>query len=301
MRRNTGLDVVLGLALLLATAVLGSAPALAQRVGTASAVNPASTGKPPGGEVRTLTLGAEVMHNERVQTNASGSVQLLFVDKTSMTIGPNSDVTIDRYVFNPATNAGQMAVTVSKGVMRFVGGQISHSGEATVTTPSASIGIRGGISIIDANGTIILVFGKVNITGKNGIQLDLLRPGSYVNLGPVGSLTPQFVTQQVLGYYNAMFQAKPGQTGGTGGVSQSSVNDQIAIYNVTGSVITSFWAVQSPTTTSLPSQCNDPSSQLFSLVCTLFSTTQQSVQQGAQSGAAMGSIPMPRIPLPHGD
>src|ERR1700680_4971410 len=132
---------------------LGAGPALAQRVGTAAAVNPDSTGKPPGGSVRTLRIGSDVVHNERIHTDGSGSVQLLFVDKTAMSIGPNSDVTIDEYVFDPNTNTGRMAVTVGKGVMRFVGGQVSHNGEATVTTPSASIGVRGGTAIFDAKGT----------------------------------------------------------------------------------------------------------------------------------------------------
>jgi hypothetical protein len=90
-----------GAALLLVSVALGTMPAAAQQVGTAAAVNPASTAKAPGSGVRTLTIGASVVHNERIQTTGNGSVQLLFLDKTSMSIGPNSDVTIDEYVFDP--------------------------------------------------------------------------------------------------------------------------------------------------------------------------------------------------------
>ncbi|MGP0095372.1 MAG: FecR domain-containing protein [Xanthobacteraceae bacterium] len=286
-------------ALVLTIATLGGAPALAQNVGTASAVNPASTGKPPGGAVRTLTLGSEVVHNERIQTDAAGSVQLLFVDKTSMSIGPNSDVTIDEYVFDPNANTGKMAVTVSKGVMRFVGGQVSHTGDATVTTPSASIGIRGGTVIFDAKGTIVSLFGKLTITGKNGDPFMLYRPNMFVNLGPGGSLTPQFVTQEMIAFYNARFQAKPGQTGGTGHqVTATRVNNELALYDVTGSILPTFWAVQSPTTTTVPTECNDPSSPIYMTVCTTFQTTLQSVRLGAQTAAAAGSVPPPPPPPP---
>ncbi len=304
MRVETGLEMARSVALgvrtaVLAMAMLGIAPALAQKVGTASAVNPASTGKPPGGGVRTLTLGAEVVHKERVQTDASGSVQLLFVDKTSMSIGPNSDVTIDEYVFDPNTNTGKMAVTVGKGVMRFVGGQVSHSGEATVTTPSASIGIRGGTAIFDAKGTVINLFGKLTITGKNGGPFELYRPNMFVNLGPGGSLTPQFVTQQMIAFYNALFQAKPGQTGGTGGrVTSTAVNGLLALYDVTGTITPTFWAVQSPTATSTPTECNDPSSPIFMSVCTTFQSTLQSIRLTAQTTAAAGSVPPPPPPPP---
>src|SRR6195952_1462308 len=123
MRQTRGLRT--GAALLLVSA-LGIAPAAAQQVGTAAAVNPASIAKAPGSGLRTLTIGASVVHNERIQTTGSGSVQLLFLDKTSMSIGPNSDVTIDEYVFDPNANTGKMAVTVGKGLMRFVGGQVGH-------------------------------------------------------------------------------------------------------------------------------------------------------------------------------
>jgi hypothetical protein len=303
MRVETGLDTVRNVALTLAVATLamatlGAAPALAQRVGTAAAVNPASTGKPPGGEVRTLTLGATVVHKERIQTDAAGSVQLLFVDKTSMTIGPNSDVTIDQYVFDPNTNTGKMAVTVGKGVMRFVGGQISHSGEATVNTPSASIGIRGGMAIVGTN-FFLNLFGTPTITSGNGGPLNLYRPGTFVNLGPGGPSPPQFATQQQIAFYNALFQAKPGQTGGTGGgVTSTAVNGQLGLHDVTGSITPTFWAVQSPTATTSPTECNNPSSPIYMAICTTFQSTFQSIRLTAQTTAAAGSPPPPPPPPP---
>jgi hypothetical protein len=299
MRVGAEIDLAGSVAQILTITVLGVAPALAQKVGSASAVNPASTGKPPGGAVRTLTLGAEVVHKERIQTDAAGSVQLLFVDKTSMSIGPNSDVTIDQYVFDPNTNTGKMAVTVGKGVMRFVGGQVSHTGEATVTTPSASIGIRGGTAIFDANGTIINLFGKLTVNGGNSGPLELYRPNMFVNSGPGGSLTPQFVTPKLIAFYNALFQAKPWQSGGTGGgVTSTAVNNQLAIHDVTGSITPSFWAVQSPTATTTPTECNNPASPVYMAICTTFQTTLQSIRLGAQSAAAVGSVPPPPPPPP---
>ncbi len=50
-------------------------PAAAETVGRAAAVNPTSTGQPPGGTQRTLKLGSDVVHRERVVTTSSGSLQ----------------------------------------------------------------------------------------------------------------------------------------------------------------------------------------------------------------------------------
>src|SRR6202051_1559403 len=52
--------------LILTLLTLCAGPALGQKVGTAAAVNPDSTGMPPGGSVRTLKIGADVVHNERI-------------------------------------------------------------------------------------------------------------------------------------------------------------------------------------------------------------------------------------------
>ena len=145
---QTNLPLITGLAALLAGTALPAEPAKAQVVGTAAAVNPLSQSTPPGRGTRVLHIGAEVLHQERIQTAASGTVQLLFIDKTTLSIGPNSILVIDNYVYDPASGTGQMATSLAKGMLRFVGGQLSHQGAATVRTPAAVVGIRGGIATI---------------------------------------------------------------------------------------------------------------------------------------------------------
>ncbi|MGP0095373.1 MAG: FecR domain-containing protein [Xanthobacteraceae bacterium] len=294
MRFHRELNGAKGVGLILTMVTLGTIPALAQTVGTAAAVNPASTGKPPGGSVRTLTIGSDVVHNERIHTDAAGSVQLLFVDKTAMSIGPNSDVTIDEYVFDPNTNTGRMAVTVGKGVMRFVGGQVSHDGEATVTTPSASIGIRGGTAIFDARGTVINLYGRQTITARDGTPVSLYRPGAFVNVGRGGAASsPGFASAQMLAAYNSAFEAKPGQTGGRRDRLTRRQVDALLAHNVTGSITPRTLAYGGPTT------CHDPSAPRYMQVCTTFETTAQAIQQSVQSAAALtaaGQLAMPRMP-----
>jgi hypothetical protein len=72
-----------------------------QRVGVNSAVNPDVTGAWPGAPPRRLVLGQDVVFNERVTTAAEGQTQVLFVDQSTMTIGPHSDMVIDEFVFDP--------------------------------------------------------------------------------------------------------------------------------------------------------------------------------------------------------
>lgn len=126
--------------------------AWSQKVGTTGAVNPASTGTPPGGGSRTLEIGGDVVYRERIRTTASGSLQVLFVDTTTLTVGPNSDLTIDQFVFDPGAGSGTFIASLAKGSLRFVGGKISHTAGATIKTPVATMGIRGGVTFIAVDG-----------------------------------------------------------------------------------------------------------------------------------------------------
>ncbi len=130
---------------------------LAQQVGTATAVNPTSESTPPGGSPTPLTIGAHILHKERIHTSSSGSAQLLFLDKSTLSIAPNTSITIDEFVYDPNSGSGHMVTKLTEGALRYVGGKLSHEGEATISTPAAAIGIRGGTATIiyDRNGTTV--------------------------------------------------------------------------------------------------------------------------------------------------
>jgi hypothetical protein len=176
---------VAGTKILLAAAVFLWAPsALGQTIGTAGAVNPAATGTPPGGGSRTINIGADVVFKERINTTASGAVQVLFVDRTALTVGPNSDITIDEFVFDPGAGTGSFVATLAKGSLRFVGGKISRNSGVTINTPSATIGIRGSVvGIVDFGGglTVSNHDGNVQVNLPSG-QAFTLPPGMQLSV-----------------------------------------------------------------------------------------------------------------------
>src|SRR5215468_3025639 len=124
----------------LAAALMAAGPALAQQVGTATAVNPVSEGTAPGGATDKLAVGARVMHNERIHTSPSGSAQLLFVDKSSLSIASNTSLVIDDFIYDPASNRGHMLTRLTAGTLQYIGGQLSHQGAVTINTPAVAVG-----------------------------------------------------------------------------------------------------------------------------------------------------------------
>ena len=72
-------------------------------VGVTAASVTDAIGKPPVSPARDLETGLEVFFNEQISTDDLGRVQLLFRDGTSLTIGASSEITIDKYLYDPTT------------------------------------------------------------------------------------------------------------------------------------------------------------------------------------------------------
>lgn len=138
-----------GVVLILALALPAEALAQTGRIGAVAAVNRDMRGTPPGLEGRLLLLGDDVVTDERIETSDIGSGHLLFVDQTSLAVAPNSDIVLDKYVFDPDRQAGDVALSLTRGALRFIGGRITEQNAAVIRTPTATIGIRGSGAIIE--------------------------------------------------------------------------------------------------------------------------------------------------------
>lgn len=192
--------------------------------GVTAAVNPDASTIDRAGKTRLISLGDPVIRNHRIETSGAGLVQILLADGTSFTVGPNSSVVIDSFVYDPEKNTAALAATMSKGALRFIGGKASKaSGNVTIKTPIGTAGIRGAVVDINLSGQtpdgqplpphMTLVYGKeVQLTG-NGAPQRLFKQGFSIVAGDgqprVQRTPPQWVSglQQVLA-------GRPGQSGG---------------------------------------------------------------------------------------
>jgi trimeric autotransporter adhesin len=194
----------------------------AQRVGVDSAVNPNAMGIPPGALPRRLVLGQDVVFNERITTEEQGQTQILFVDESTLSVGPNANMVIDQFVYDPNAGTGKLVASLGRGVFRFVGGKLSKQDNAvTMRTPTATIGIRGGVMLVDQGPDgrleVIFVYGKgVTITGLNGVSQTIYRPGFAVSVAGPGA-SPSDPGPAPPGRTAALLAQLDGRTGGSGG------------------------------------------------------------------------------------
>lgn len=203
----------------LALAVVLSLPALpatAENVGNIGAANPAAFGTPPGAGKRTLAVGLGVQKGERIDTSPEGSAQIVFNDTSTLTVGRNSSVVIDDFVYRGGR--GSQGVELAKGVMRFVGGSVSHVSGASLKTPTAAISVRGGSVLTRIGGEcgalVVHQVGIVAVTGGDGRSQILDRPGFGVCASETGVSEPFRVSGATIAEITAQMSSRGGQSGG---------------------------------------------------------------------------------------
>lgn len=173
-------------------------------IGVASAVRGAVNATAPGAAGRVVETGKSVYSHDKVTTGPEGKLQVLLLDQTSFTMGPNSEMELDEFVFDPNTNVGKVSAKITKGAFRFITGKVARRDPASmqVTTPVGTIGIRGTITAGNVNSTegtfVLLGPGPENnadekaggITIKNGqgsTEVDQDGWGVTVKLGEAPS------------------------------------------------------------------------------------------------------------------
>ena len=122
-------------------AIFALLPAVAgaQSIGSAGAVKPEARG---GGS--TLQAGSSLYSNETVSTGQGGQAELQFNDNTKLSVGPGSNVHLDKFVYDPNKGAGKVAINATKGAYRFITGS-QDSKNYEIKTPYATLGVRGTV------------------------------------------------------------------------------------------------------------------------------------------------------------
>ena len=148
-----------------------------------------------GVETQALAPGTKIQFEQTVATEAGARLELLFVDDTTLTLGENAKLRIDRFVYAPHTTRTSVRLA-AVGAFRFVSGARGGDRDVAIVTPVATIGIRGTdfwAGPIDGAYGVLLLEGAVDVAnGAGSATLD--EPGEGVNIAGPGA-APGAVTQ----------------------------------------------------------------------------------------------------------
>ncbi|MBL4725932.1 MAG: FecR domain-containing protein [Rhizobiaceae bacterium] len=169
-------------------ALQGSAFAAAEPVGSAIKIKQDVIGFGAGGS-RDLRVKDAVYRNEEISAGLKSHGELELSDGSKIIVGENSVVLLDDFVVGKG-GFKSGTIKVIKGAFRFVTGS-SKKGTFTVTTPKATIGVRGTFFDVYIEGgkeTVVLFRGEVRVCSTSGCQI-ARRACDVIEIDPAGNVS----------------------------------------------------------------------------------------------------------------
>lgn len=184
---NTRARIFSGLIVVAALLAASVQEVSAQKIGIASAVRNEVSGI-QGGTARPLSNGSDVSANERIRTGAVSTAQLLFLDQTTLSVGAQSEVVLDRFVYDPNRGTGKVVVNAGVGAFRFVSGA-QKSSSYEIRTPVATIGVRGTVIHWIVKEISPGQYWAVFFVPQGEISITFVLGGKTYTLGPGDAIT----------------------------------------------------------------------------------------------------------------
>jgi hypothetical protein len=97
------------------------------------------------GQALAAHAGQPLLEGDLLRTGPDGRLGVILADDTRISLGHNSELQIDRVVFEPAQGRLALVLRWARGVAAFVSGEIARlaPGAVRIETPVAIVGIRG--------------------------------------------------------------------------------------------------------------------------------------------------------------
>jgi FecR protein len=153
-----------------------------------------------------LKVKDDIYLNDVVQTGANSALGITFNDATTFNLRANAQITIDAYVYEDGGKPNAGVFDVAKGTVAFVAAAVAKTGDMKITTPTATLGIRGTTGLVevpegaaannpknvaiklypDADGRV----GRIEVNDRAGARLGFLTQGASgftIRLGAGGA------------------------------------------------------------------------------------------------------------------
>jgi hypothetical protein len=163
----------------------------------------------PIGNVATVTGSASVIRNDKttplkvkddiylndvVQTGANAALGITFIDNTTFNLKASTRITIDNYVYEDGGKNNAAIFDVARGTAAFVAAAVAKTGDMKITTPTASLGIRGTTGLVEVpegaaannpNNVAVKLYpdadgrvGRIEVNDRAGARLGFLTQGA---------------------------------------------------------------------------------------------------------------------------
>lgn len=94
---------------------------------------------------RSARVGGELNIGDTIRTDQNASLGLTLKDDTLMSVGPDTELTLEEFLFEPARGDLKLGSRLGRGSLQYVSGGVARlqPDAVSVSTPTGTIGIRG--------------------------------------------------------------------------------------------------------------------------------------------------------------
>jgi len=163
----------------------------AEKIGYTRKVYIQAWGTPPGESRHGLHARDDVHRDELIETVRDGWIKLRFLDKSQLKVSGGAQLILDDFVYDKHSKTGEMAVNITKGVMRFISGKMNSDGYS-FTTPTALIGVRGTdiIIVVGRRGAtqVFVLKGSVEVKALDSDEVQYVDRYKAVSINTSGEI-----------------------------------------------------------------------------------------------------------------
>jgi FecR-like protein len=183
-----------------------------------------------------LQLKDDIYLNDVLQTAANSTLGVTFNDATTFNLTANAKITVDSFVYEDGGKANNALFDIAKGTVAFAAAAVAKTGDMTISTPTATLGIRGTTGLVEVpegavannpNNVAIKLYpdadgrvGRIEVNDRTGARLGFLTQGASgftIRPGAGGRFTAAALTispQQALRDQGVVRQVHAAQTVG---------------------------------------------------------------------------------------
>jgi hypothetical protein len=157
-------------------------------VGDVEAVQEHAYGTPPAAARESKHRGDGVVYQETLETLRKSGMLVKFNDGSKLTLGANSTVMVDSFVYAPGDAGSKALISIPAGALRYVTGSMPK-GQTTIDTPTATMVLRGtNVKVLtDGSNTLLVVDeGSVSVHNKQTGEDTVVEEGDSVQISSTG-------------------------------------------------------------------------------------------------------------------
>ena len=143
-----------------------------------------------------LSNGSKIYFGDTIVVNKQSNAQVLLLDETILTVGENSEVTIDEFIYDPKSKSGKIVSNILTGTVKILTGNISKNNpdDLEIKMPTGTLGARGTEFVVmtdsnDKSTVVLLGPGPNNSLGMTPGNIEVTDGKTFMDVTQPGFFT----------------------------------------------------------------------------------------------------------------